>query len=334
MGPDFWREMPQRLRALDADASVRAIIVRGEGGNFSYGLDLIAMMAELGPLLVGRQAGRRAHEAARAHRRACSAPSSAVAACRKPVIAAVAGWCIGGGLDLIAACDVRLASRRRALLPARGEGGHGGRPRAACSACRASSARANTRELAFTGKDIDAARALRMGLVNEVLPDEAALLEAARATAREIAENPPLVVQGVKQVMNDCAGKSVAEGPALRGRVERRLPPVATISPRRSPPSWSAGRRSSIRRRSWTLTSVQLLPDVDVVAVRIAHRRFPHSVLGMVLHRRGQRLAGGFDLRDVVVHARGESQVASGSCSGRPPARLRPAPGRSAPAPA
>jgi enoyl-CoA hydratase len=59
-----------------------------------------------------------------------------------------------------------------------------------------------TRELAFTGKDVDAARALRIGLVNEVYPDKEILLAAGRAMAREIAENPPLVVAGIKEVLD------------------------------------------------------------------------------------------------------------------------------------
>src|SRR5262249_28345638 len=69
-----------------------------------------------------------------------------------------------------------------------------------------------TRELALTGKDIDAARAQSMGLCNDVLPDRAALDAAARAWAAEIAANPPLVVRGVKDVLDHGEGKSVAEG--------------------------------------------------------------------------------------------------------------------------
>ncbi len=210
MGPDFWREVPGAFEELDRDPSVRAVVVRGDGGNFSYGLDLVGMMGSLGPLFGGAQmAPERTRLLAlvddlqRAFNR--------VAACRKPVICAVTGWCIGGGLDFAAACDVRLCSADakfslrevkvamvadlgslQRLPPIIGEG--------------------NTRELAFTGKNVDAARALRMGLVNEVYPSEAALLEAARAMAAEIAENPPLVVQGIKQVMNDTAGRPVADG--------------------------------------------------------------------------------------------------------------------------
>jgi enoyl-CoA hydratase len=210
MGPDLWREMPPLFEELDRDAAVRAVIVRGSGGNFSYGLDLMAMGASVGPLIAGPQMAverQRLLDLVGEMQRAFNR----VAECRKPVLAAVSGWCIGGGLDLIAACDVRLASADarfslrevkvamvadlgslQRLPPIIGQGA--------------------TRELAFTGKNIDADRALKIGLVSDVLPTEAALLDAARATAREIAENPAVVVQGIKQVMNDCAGLSVTEG--------------------------------------------------------------------------------------------------------------------------
>ena len=135
----------------------------------------------------------------------------AVERCRKPVIAAIGGLCIGGGVDLIAACDVRIASRdarfsvrevKVAMVADMGSLqrlpriiGHG-----------------HTRELAFTGKDIDAERALRIGLVNDVYDDEPKLLEAARKLAREIADNPAVVVQGIKQVLAFGEGRSVADG--------------------------------------------------------------------------------------------------------------------------
>lgn len=110
MGPEFWREMPLAFEGLDRDASVRAVLVRGEGGNFSYGLDLMAMAGSLGPFIAGPQM-------AAEHQRLLDLivdlqrAFNRVAECRKPVIAAITGWCIGGGLDLAAACDVRLASK-------------------------------------------------------------------------------------------------------------------------------------------------------------------------------------------------------------------------------
>ena len=210
MGPDFWREIPEVFARLDGDDEVRAIIIRGEGGNFSYGLDLAAMMGNLGTHFGGSNLALERTalldlvlDMQKAFNR--------VEACRKPVIAAVSGWCIGGGLDLIAACDIRLCSQdaRFSLREVK----------VAIVADLGSLQRlpriigeGNTRELALTGKDISADRALRMNLVNEVQETPEALLEAARATAREIAVNPPLVVQGIKRVMNYCAGKSVADG--------------------------------------------------------------------------------------------------------------------------
>ena len=210
MGPDFWREVPEVFTALDKDDEVRAVVVRGSGENFSYGLDLRAMIPELAPLVMGQQmAAERTKlldlivELQRAF--------DAVARCRKPVIAAVSGWCIGGGLDLIAACDVRLASAdarfslREAKVAMVADLG-------SLQRLPAIIGEGATRELAFTGKDIDAARALRIGLVSDVYDSHDALFAAAHAMADEIANNPPLVVQGIKRVMNETSETRVAAG--------------------------------------------------------------------------------------------------------------------------
>lgn len=211
MGPDFWRETPQVFAELDRDEEARAIIVRGDGDNFSYGLDLAAMMGDL-----GSHFGAGENLAAERTRLLdlvgeMQKAFDNVAACRKPVIAAINGWCVGGGLDLIAACDIRLCSadarfslREVKVAIVADLGSLQRLPRIIGEGA--------TRELAFTGKDIDASRALQIGLVSEVHETPEAALEAARKLAREIAGNPPLVVQGIKRVMNYCADKSVADG--------------------------------------------------------------------------------------------------------------------------
>lgn len=211
LGPDFWREMPEVLRALDADESVRVILLRGEGAHFTYGLDLMAMMESLGPLLVGE--GNLALERTRLLQliERMQSATEGLARCRKPVLAAVQGWCIGGGIDLIAACDFRYCSQeakfslREVRVGITADLG-------ALQRLPRIIGEGNTRELAYTGGDIDASRALRMGLVNQVFSTPEDLLAEARATARRIADNPPLVVQGAKQVMEYCADKSVADG--------------------------------------------------------------------------------------------------------------------------
>lgn len=211
MGPDFWREMPELFEALDLDPSARVIVIRGDGANFSYGLDLRGMMEDLGPHLMGSENLAKARTDLLDLIGRMQRAVDRVGQCRKPVIAAVSGWCIGGGLDLISACDVRLASseakfslREVKLAIVADIGSLQRLPRIIGQGA--------TRELAFTGKDITAERALRIGLLNEVFatPDE--VLTAARMMAREIAANPPLVVQGIKQVMDYCADRSIADG--------------------------------------------------------------------------------------------------------------------------
>lgn len=210
MGPDFWREMPDAFARLDGDEDVRAVIVRGDGGHFSYGLDLAAMMGDLGQHFTG--ANLAAERTAMLDMvLAMQQAFDRVEGCRKPVIAAVNGWCIGGGLDLIAACDIRLCSadarfslREVKVAIVADLGSLQRLPRVI--------GEGNTRELALTGKDITAERALRINLVNEVYETPEALMDAARTMAREIAANPPLVVQGIKRVMNYCADKSVKDG--------------------------------------------------------------------------------------------------------------------------
>ncbi|MDA4108270.1 crotonase/enoyl-CoA hydratase family protein [Mycolicibacterium holsaticum] len=209
MGPAFWAEMPEVFAELDADRDVRAIVLTGSGKNFSYGLDVPAMGDTLsGVLTDGASARPRADFHATVLRMQGSI--SAVADCRTPTIASVHGWCIGGGVDLISAVDIRYASAD-AKFSVR-------EIKLAMVADVGSLARlplilndGHLRELALTGKDIDAARAERIGLVNDVYADAEASLAAAHATAAEIAANPPLTVAGVKDVLDQQRIARVSE---------------------------------------------------------------------------------------------------------------------------
>lgn len=210
LGPDLWRDLPVVFQSLDRDESVRAVILRGAGAHFSYGLDLAGMAEELGPHFMGDNRAAERTQLLDLIRRMQGAASS-LAHCRKPVIAAIHGWCIGGAIDLITACDVRVCSSE-ARFSVR-------EVRVAIVADIGTLQRlprivgeGHARQLALTGEDFDAARALRIGLVNDVLESPEMLLEHARGLARKMAENPPLVVQGVKQVMNACDGLTIEEG--------------------------------------------------------------------------------------------------------------------------
>lgn len=208
MGPDFWREFPAVVAELQADDALRCLVLRGEGSQFCYGLDLQGMVGEVGAMLQDGAAGR-AKIIGQAARMVVG--FDALAAGRLPVVAAIDGWCIGAGIELIAACDLRLASRgaqfalrevKVGMVP--DLGGIARLPHLIGEGW--------TRELALTGDAIDAATARDIGLVNHVLDDGEALLAKARELAGRIAANPPLVVAGIRQVMNARIHGAVGDG--------------------------------------------------------------------------------------------------------------------------
>ena len=208
MGPAFWSELPDVFEALDADRDVRAIVITGSGNNFSYGLDVPAMGGTFTPLMEGALARPRTEFHTELLR--MQKAINAVADCRTPTIASIHGWCIGGAVDLISAVDIRYASAD-AKFSVR-------EVKLAIVADMGSLARlplilndGHLRELALTGKNIDAARAEKIGLVNDVYEDADAALAAAHATAAEIAANPPLAVYGVKDVLDQQRTSAVSE---------------------------------------------------------------------------------------------------------------------------
>jgi enoyl-CoA hydratase len=214
MGQDLWRDLPLAMEVVSEDPEVRVVLVAAKGPHFSVGLDLKAM----GGLLVegGGDAGSHASAAVRASRARndvlrFQAAITAVAKCPKPVIAAVHGYCIGGGVDLIAACDIRLASDdavfsvREAKVAIVADLGSLQRLPAIIGA-------GHLAELAFTGKDITASRAQAIGLVNDVAMGVDGVHKAAYELAQEIAANSPIAVQGTKAVLAANEGRTVAEG--------------------------------------------------------------------------------------------------------------------------
>lgn len=209
MPPPFFTECEDAFRLLAADPEVRAVVLRSSAKAFSYGLDLTAAFQQHGALFAGGGAQTRAELHALIRR--LQGSFNAVAASPVPVIAAVHGACIGGGLDLVSACDVRLASReatfslREVKIAIVADLGSLQRLPAIIGQGR-------TRELAFTGKTVGAEDAERMGLVNEVFASPEELHAGAAALARQIADNPPLTVRGIKDVLDFGADRSVAEG--------------------------------------------------------------------------------------------------------------------------
>jgi enoyl-CoA hydratase len=234
LGPAFWTDLPFAMGELSADRTVRAVVIAARGPHFSVGLDLKAMAGMLTneaggdgdgapgpPDEVSGSANRSGgvHQPSMASRAVAARQGilrmqrsvSSVAECPMPVVAAVHGYCIGGGVDLASACDIRVASAD-AVFSVR-------ETRVAIVADLGSLQRlpriigkGHVAELALTGKDISAARAREIGLVNDVLPDAEGALAAARQLATDIAANSPLAVQGTKAVLTACEDKSVADG--------------------------------------------------------------------------------------------------------------------------
>jgi len=194
MGSAFFKELSEHLEQLDRDPAVRVVVIRAEGKSFTAGTDL----NEAASLLSGEGADQR--ENTRIKILALQDGITAIEKCRKPVIAAVHSHCIGGGIDLISACDIRIATQdavfsiretRMGIIADLGTLqrlpdiiGHGW-----------------FRELALTGRDFTAAEALRMGLLTRVCEDREALYAEAKTLASQIAGCPPLTVQGVKDVI-------------------------------------------------------------------------------------------------------------------------------------
>ena len=206
MGPDFWREAPGAFEGLGLDTTVRAIIVRGAGRTFSTGLDIVGMGPTLMSLVSGGSDGQAAIVALGEQMQQAF---HAVAACNQPVIAAIDGWCIGAGLELACACDLRLAStkakfslREVKLSMVADLGGIQRLPFIV--------GEGRAREMALTGVDYSADDAYRMGLVGPLAEDAEALLAAARGLARKVADNPPLAVAAVKRTMNARLADSIA----------------------------------------------------------------------------------------------------------------------------
>ena len=210
MGPEFWAELPQAIDEINRMDDVRAVIVRGSGDHFSYGLDLPQMMPRLAAMVGANQMADRRRELMDMIRQMQSGFQK-MHESPKPFIAAVHGWCIGGGLNMISAADIRLCSatakfslREAKLAITPDIGGLQWLPRIVGEGI--------TREMAFTAGDYDAAFALRTGLVNHVLDTPEALFAKADEIGQQIADNAHLAVQGAKAVLNYSLDKSIEAG--------------------------------------------------------------------------------------------------------------------------
>ncbi|MEM1298617.1 MAG: crotonase/enoyl-CoA hydratase family protein [Pseudomonadota bacterium] len=208
MSPDFWEDLPRLVEALDADMTVRAIVLTGAGKNFTGGMDLSTFQELTG--MMQQEPGRVAYALRRVILRLQDS-FTALERARLPVIAAIQGACIGGGIDLITACDIRLASEDAKFSieeinigMAADVGTLQRLPKLVPIGV--------VQELALTGRRFSPEEARGWGLINAVLPDAEAVRSAALEMASNIAAKSPLAVAGTKQAVLHARDHSVTEG--------------------------------------------------------------------------------------------------------------------------
>jgi len=207
MDRDMFAAIGDSFRALGRDPAVRAILLSGQGRHFTAGLDLDYAASQFRP---GADAGRAA-EAKLRHIEWLQDCFTEVEKARPPVIAAVHGGCIGAGVDLASACDIRLASADAFFQIAEVD--------VAITADLGTLQRLGylipqglLRELTYTGRRVGAEEALRIGLVNQVEADRHGVIAAGLELARTIAAKSPLAVAGAKKNLNHSRGRPVEEG--------------------------------------------------------------------------------------------------------------------------
>lgn len=205
----MWQEIRQAFEWLDAQPAVRVVILSGEGRNFCAGIDL-AMLAGVQQQIAAAD-GARSREALRRLILNLQDCLTAIERCRKPVIAAIHSACVGGALDLVTCCDLRYAtadavfSIKEIDIGMVADVGTLQRlPRLIGDGL--------TRELAYTGRNMDAGEAAASGLVGRVFADKATLTAGVRDIAAQIAARSPLAVRGTKEVLNFSRDHSIADG--------------------------------------------------------------------------------------------------------------------------
>ncbi len=203
----FWDELPLLVRELDADPAIRVLVISGEGRHFTGGMDLAAFngIADL-----AKSEPARGAYALRRLIVKLQDSLSALEEARFPVIAAIHGACLGAGIDMTSACDIRLASADTSFGI---EEIHIGMAADVGTLQRMPKlvAPGIVKELAYTGRRFTAKEARGWGFVNSVHESREKTLEAAFALARDIAAKSPIAIAGVKRAIDYARDHSVGD---------------------------------------------------------------------------------------------------------------------------
>ncbi|KAG0209186.1 putative enoyl CoA hydratase [Mortierella sp. GBA30] len=203
----MWQDIHSVFDTLRDDPDVRAIVLSGSGRCFTSGLDLFSLHLPV----VEDDPSRTAFKI-RPYVKSLQDSLSAIERCDKAVIAAIHGPCIGGGIDITTACDIRYASKDAYFSVKEVDIGLAADVGTLQRLPKVVGNISWVRELCLTGRNFDANEALEYGFISKLLPDPSKVLSEALATATFIAEKSPVAAMGTKHLLNYSRDHTVQEG--------------------------------------------------------------------------------------------------------------------------
>jgi enoyl-CoA hydratase len=206
----FWNELPVIVNDINDHAKARVIVISSTGKHFTAGMDISVFTDGEGVSAGGGDQYARA-EAFRQFVLTLQGSFSCLDNVRMPVIAAIQGGCIGAGVDMTSACDIRYCTEDAFFQIAEINIGMTADVGTFPRLCKLIP-EGWVRELAYSGRRLPAQRAKEIGLVNDVFPTQDAMLAHVMELAAEIATKAPVAVAGSKRMINYARDHSIADG--------------------------------------------------------------------------------------------------------------------------
>lgn len=213
MIPEFWDELPEIIEKIECDEQARVVVISSTGPHFTSGLDTAVFGSNIknkddsmSPEKLARIKGIKFYQSVQIMQKAFNCLEN----CRVPVLAAIQGGAIGGGVDLITACDMRYMTEDAFLTIFEVNIGMTADVGTFPRICKLMP-EGVVKELAYTGRRMHAKEAKEHGLVNQVFENQEAMLEGVMDIARQIASKAPLAIYGSKRIINYARDHNTAD---------------------------------------------------------------------------------------------------------------------------